>query len=141
MPPRNTARSLENTQNLARRIRIEREERGMSYETLAKCMTTAGCLTYPSQIHKSEKGTPLRNVTISELVAYAEVFGTSIDDLLMPVEVRNRRRVQELLLNLESAEEKRKQICDQINSITAELSSISNDDAEVNALVSQVLGA
>jgi transcriptional regulator with XRE-family HTH domain len=87
MPRVNMLRSLENEQNLARRIAYERERAGQSYAGLAKRMEDAGYPMQSSAIFKIEKGDPPRRITVDELVGFSAVFGVPVSDLLLPPEV------------------------------------------------------
>lgn len=111
MPPRNASRSLFSEEGLARRIAFERERRGMSYEGLARRMTDAGCAINQSAIYKIEKGTkrksgevgPPRRITVDELVALAEVFETSVEQLLLPQEAAASEEFASLLRDWDDA--------------------------------------
>ena len=58
MPKTNPNRTRENERNVAERVRYEREQRGWSYDVLAKRMTEAGYPVAPSGLFKLEKGDP-----------------------------------------------------------------------------------
>ena len=66
MPPKNAGRSGTREDLLAERISRLREERGWTYEALARRMTMAGCPIQPSAIYKTEKGSPRRRVVVEE---------------------------------------------------------------------------
>lgn len=107
MPRPNRIRSVEGETNLARRIQRERNLRGWSYETLASKMTEAGCPIQGSAIYKVEKGgEKRRRVTVDELIALAQVFDVTVENLLTPVEVLRTQRGQEVLKEIEAGEEK-----------------------------------
>lgn len=84
MPPRNPARSITGEAEVASRIGYERELRGWSYEQLARRMTDVGCPMNQSAIYKIEKGSPRRRITVDELVGFAIVFDTTVDQLVLP---------------------------------------------------------
>ncbi len=96
MPPRNPGRSLFSEEGLAQRIAQERERRGWTYDGLAKRMTEVGCPINQSALYKIEKGTkakdgqpgPARRITVDELVALAQVFETTPEDLLLPPDLK-----------------------------------------------------
>lgn len=100
----NAMRSIEGESNLARRIRTERERRGWSYETLAKALSDSGCSINGSAIFRIEKGAPPRKITVDELIAFARVFETTVEDLLTPVELLRKERVKELVASIDAAE-------------------------------------
>ncbi|GIJ25478.1 hypothetical protein Vqi01_06400 [Micromonospora qiuiae] len=104
MPRPNRPRSLASEANLAQRIAHEREQRGLSYEALARLMTEAGCSIQGSAIYKIEKANPPRRVTVDELVALSKVLGLSVDELLMPMEMVEQRQAQSILQELSQVE-------------------------------------
>jgi len=82
MPRPNRQRQLYTEQHVAKRIAMEREARDWTYEGLAKRVTDAGCAIQPSAIYKIEKSDPPRRITVTELVAFAQVFGLSVEEML-----------------------------------------------------------
>jgi transcriptional regulator with XRE-family HTH domain len=66
---------------VARRVAYERERRGWSTAELARRMTEAGVPLNQSSIYKIEKGTPRRTISLDEALAFARVFGRSLDEL------------------------------------------------------------
>lgn len=86
MPRPNPNRALVVEEALARRIGEMRVAHGWSYEGLAKRMADAGCPIQPSAIYKIEKADPPRRITVSEVVAFAEVFDEPIEELLSVTE-------------------------------------------------------
>src|SRR5262249_48319270 len=68
----------------------------LSYEALAKLMTEEGCSIAGSAIFRIEKGNPPRHINVDELFTFAKVFDTTVDDLLAPVELKRKKRAQEL---------------------------------------------
>jgi len=101
----NLGRSIDQEDNLAERIRYEREKRGLSYESLAKAMTDHGCKIQGSAIFKIEKGEPRRRITVDELVSLSRVFEIPIDELLVPVELVRQERAKELIRRMDEAVE------------------------------------
>jgi transcriptional regulator with XRE-family HTH domain len=97
MPRPNQPRTLGTERTLARRVRWEREGKGMTYEGLAGRMAAAGCAIQPSALYKIEKNDPPRRITVDELVALAQVFEVSIPELLLPHEVVADRDLRRLL--------------------------------------------
>lgn len=141
MPRPNRARSLENEENLAKRIAMEREERGMSYEGLARRMSDAGCATHASALYKIEKGSPPRRVTVSELIALAAVFETSIEDLLMPPELRVSQQAREVLHALTAANESLSSGVRHLSGIVEQLRQISNQSPDLARVLSDLYAA
>lgn len=103
MPRPNQPRSIASEQALARRIAIEREKRGWSYDGLASRMTQAGCAIQSSAIYKIEKSDPPRRITVDELVGFSEVFNIPVGNILMPPEIAAREALIELLTDWEMA--------------------------------------
>ena len=97
MPRPNPPRALQSEENLARRIAYERENRGWTYEGIAKRLTEVGCPIQGSAIYKIEKGIPRRRISVDELVGFASVFELDIDELLTPMTAVLDRRAAELL--------------------------------------------
>jgi uncharacterized protein YaaQ len=77
---------------------------GLSYESLARLMSEAGCQINASALFKIEKGQPPRKITVDELVAFSKVFDTRVEDLLIPLELIDQDRARELLERLEAAD-------------------------------------
>lgn len=87
MPRPNQPRSIAGERTLARRIEMEREARGWSYDGLASRMTEAGCPIQASAIYKVEKADPPRRITVDELLGFSAAFEIPVHDLLRPREV------------------------------------------------------
>ncbi len=83
MPKRND-RPRGPESDVAARVALERERRSWSAAEPARRMTAAGCPIDQSAINKIEQGDPPRRITVDELVAFAQVFGLEIEDLLIP---------------------------------------------------------
>ncbi|MEZ5116162.1 MAG: helix-turn-helix transcriptional regulator [Candidatus Nanopelagicales bacterium] len=83
MPRQNKGRSIGAEDALARRVKVERESRGWTPESLAKRMTDIGCPIQPSAIYKIEGGTPRRAVRVDELVALSQVFDIPMTSLVV----------------------------------------------------------
>lgn len=105
MPPKNPAGSLAGEQHLAERVALLREQRGWSYEQLARAMTHAGCPMNQSAIHKIEKGQPRRRITVDELLAFAKVFGTNISALVLDKSIVDSAQAATLFQKWQAAEE------------------------------------
>jgi transcriptional regulator with XRE-family HTH domain len=83
--------------DMARRIKYEREQRAWSPAGLAAKMTKAGCPMNQSAIWKIENGTPRRKITVDEALCFADVFETPLSDLLMPLNLVADRTAIRLL--------------------------------------------
>ena len=86
--------------HLAARIAAEREARGWSLEGLAKRMTDAGCPIDQSAIFKIERTTPRRRIVVDEMVAFSQVFGIPLEELLIPPSVAAGRETKRLVLEI-----------------------------------------
>lgn len=117
MPRPNPPRSLRSETNLARRVAHERDRLGWTYEGLAKRMTDAGCSIQPSAIYKIEKADPPRRITVDELVAFAVVFETSVEDLLKPLELLQAEGLRALFEIWEGAQGRARQEAELVESM------------------------
>jgi transcriptional regulator with XRE-family HTH domain len=104
MPRPNKRRAVLAEVNLARRIALERDARGWTNDGLAKRLTDAGCAITGSAIFKIEKGDPPRRIVVDELVAFAKVFGVSLEELLLPPEVAARKELADLVVAWDTAD-------------------------------------
>lgn len=104
MPRPNPNRNLHSETNLARRIAHEREARKMTYDGLADRMTRLGCAIQSSAIYKIEKADPPRRITVEELVAFSQVFGIPVQELLVPLELIEQAALQKLLTRWDEAQ-------------------------------------
>lgn len=102
MPRQNATRSIFAERSVAQRILYERKERGMSVEGLAERMKQVGCPIQVSALYRIENANPPRRITVDELVAFSEVFGIPVPELLLPLETVHRRAVVELALQLDT---------------------------------------
>ncbi|MGO9251644.1 MAG: helix-turn-helix domain-containing protein [Mycobacterium sp.] len=95
------------------RVRAEREARGWSQEELARRLTAKGLPIHPTTVSKMEWDGKPRSVRIAEVIALAELFRVSTDELLgrsapSPAELarttllRRVRDVGRILLTLET---------------------------------------
>ena len=100
MPRAGAERTVDAERALALRLEQERTKRGLGVDALAKLMTEAGCPLNGSAIYRIEKGEPPRRISVDELVTFAEIFGMPVGDLLMPAELVESRRAQELAAEL-----------------------------------------
>jgi transcriptional regulator with XRE-family HTH domain len=82
VPRPNPTRDIAVEADLSRRIAWERENRGWTYDGLARRMKAAGCPMQSSAVYRIEKGEPPRRITVNELVAFSRVFEVSMVDLL-----------------------------------------------------------
>ena len=131
MPRHNKPRSIASEANVAKRITVEREARGLSYEALAKLMTARGCSIAGSAIFRVEKGTPPRRINVDELIAFAKVFDTTPDDLLMPLELIRKERAQQLAKKALQVWEELPAAVYRLTEVVAEMRELQESDAEV----------
>lgn len=83
--------------NVAARVAIERDRRGMTYEGLAKRMADAGCEIHSSALYKIEKGDPPRRITVTELLAFSKVLELPLAELVADPSTYLPRHVYELV--------------------------------------------
>ncbi|NNM44583.1 helix-turn-helix transcriptional regulator [Knoellia koreensis] len=67
---------------------MERESRGMNYDSLSKRTEAAGCKIHASALWKIEKGDPPRRITVDELVVLSKVFGVPMAELVTDPELQ-----------------------------------------------------
>lgn len=67
--------------NVAERIRMEREVRGWSTVTLAEKMAAAGHPINQAAIWRIESGKPRRRVNLDEALGFCEIFQITMEDL------------------------------------------------------------
>ncbi len=134
MPRPNPTRHLFAEANVAARVALERERRGMSYEGLAKRLSDIGCPIQASAIFKIEKGTPRRRITVDELVGFAAAFGMSVEELLVDPEVRLGRELTRSLQRLALLKQRLAEHRNQSKALHVELE---REAAEVRRLIEQ----
>jgi transcriptional regulator with XRE-family HTH domain len=103
MPRRNRQRSVFAEAHVAKRLKIEREARGWSYDRVAEEMETLGCPIRGSAIFKIENSNPPRVVSVDELVALSQVFEVPLDEFVMEPAIAVRREVADSLRKMEEA--------------------------------------
>lgn len=101
--------SLMSEEYLAARIRYEMEQRGWSQERMAKEMTDAGHPFHQSAVSKivNPKDGKRRSISVDDALGFAKVFGTTVDDLLMPLEVKLAREARDLLIDIAKIHQRR----------------------------------
>lgn len=100
MPRPNRPRTLGSERALAARIQLLCGQEGISYPELAKRMTEEeNCPIQPTALYKLHGPRP-RRITVNELVAIANVFDLSTDDLLRPIEVVRKEWADEVARDL-----------------------------------------
>ena len=104
MARNNRPRSIGGERNLAERIRRQRALVGWSPSDLARAMTNAGCSIATSAIYRIEDDENPRKISVDELITLAQVFDTTVESLLTPVEVLDKEKAQETLKQLDDAQ-------------------------------------
>ncbi|WEB41715.1 helix-turn-helix domain-containing protein [Streptomyces yunnanensis] len=89
---------LRGEENVAARLRVEREARGWSTNSLSDRMNEAGYEMNPSAVWRIENGK--RRVNLDEAIGFAEVFGVSLDNLVGPPRLAAKARAMELIENV-----------------------------------------
>lgn len=97
---------LEGEENVARRIKMEREARGWSTATLAERLTDAGYPLNQSAVWRIESGEPRRRVNLDEAIGFAKVFDVSLDNLVGPPEIAANAQVKQLMAEFAASWEK-----------------------------------
>src|SRR5690348_3763576 len=82
MPRPNPPRQPGAEDVIARRIAVERTDRGWSYADLAGRLTELGCPIGASAVWKIEQPEHRRRITVDEAIAFAKAFGIPIVDFL-----------------------------------------------------------
>jgi transcriptional regulator with XRE-family HTH domain len=106
VPRTGPPRTIDAETNLARRVKTERDRRGWTLETVARRMTALGCPLSASALSKVERQDPPRRITANELAAFALVFETSADNLLLAPELAEDARLGELFREQAAAMER-----------------------------------
>ncbi|MCT9079330.1 helix-turn-helix domain-containing protein [Streptomyces fulvoviolaceus] len=70
--------------NIAERVKLEREARGWSSVTLAEKMAEAGHAIGQSAIWRIESGKPRRRINTDEALGFCKVFDMTLDELSSP---------------------------------------------------------
>ena len=97
--PKQTPREPGPDELASQRIRYERERRGWSTAELARRVTEAGCKINQSSVWAIESGEPRRRVSLGEAVAFAQVLGMTLDELMTaPDELRESAESLSVLL-------------------------------------------
>ncbi|WP_326688936.1 helix-turn-helix domain-containing protein [Streptomyces sp. NBC_01795] len=86
---------LSGEENVAARLRIEREARGWSTNILSDRMNEAGFDMNPSAVWRIENGK--RRINLDEAIGFAEVFGISLLNFAGPPRLAARSRALELI--------------------------------------------
>lgn len=139
MPRPNRARSLESEENLQHRIAWEREQRGMTYEGLAKRMTDLGCAIHASAIYKIEKGNPPRKVTVSELIALSKIFETTTDELLVPLDLRHVKLAAQIFRRVEDVIDAVDRAANELEAAGLEMRELAAGDPRANDILTALL--
>jgi transcriptional regulator with XRE-family HTH domain len=106
MADRERRQRLEGEENVARRIKLEREARGWSTATLADRLTDAGYPLNQSAVWRIESGEPRRRVNLDEAIGFAKVFDVSLDNLVGPPEIAANAQVKQLMAEFAASWEK-----------------------------------
>lgn len=86
MPPPNPGRVIDAESTIAKRVKIEREQRDWSLEATAQAMTAVGCPIHSTAILKIERTDSRRRIQGDEIAAFARVFGLEVGDLFRSIE-------------------------------------------------------
>ncbi|WSA39295.1 helix-turn-helix domain-containing protein [Streptomyces sp. NBC_01808] len=86
---------LSGEENVAVRIRLEREARGWSTNGLSDRLNAAGFDMNPSAVWRIENRK--RRINLDEAIGFAEVFGIDLRNLVGPPQLAARGRAMELI--------------------------------------------
>lgn len=86
---------LRGEENLAVRIKLEREERGWGTNALSDRLNEIGYEINPSAVWRIENRK--RRVNLDEAIGFAEVFGISLENLVGPPRLAVHARAMELV--------------------------------------------
>jgi transcriptional regulator with XRE-family HTH domain len=86
---------LRGEENVAVRIKLEREARGWGTNALSDRLNAAGYEINPSAVWRIENGK--RRVNLDEAIGFAEVFGISLENLVGPPRLAAHARAMELV--------------------------------------------
>lgn len=86
---------LRGEENVAVRIKVEREARAWSTNALSDRMNDAGYEMNPSAVWRIENGK--RRINVDEAIGFADVFGISLENLVGPPRLATRARAMELI--------------------------------------------
>ena len=131
MARRNKPRSIGAEAILAERIRRERSKRGWSPADLAKQMTAAGCSLTTSAVYKIENREAPRRISVDELIALTQILGTTVEDLLTPIEVLDQERARRLLVDLDDADKDLSAAMVMVYALHEELFMLAADEPEL----------
>ncbi|MFF8790096.1 helix-turn-helix domain-containing protein [Streptomyces sp. NPDC015125] len=86
---------LRGEENVALRLKIERETRGWSTNALSDRLVEAGYEMNPSAVWRIENGK--RRINLDEAIGFAEVLGVSLQNLVGPPQLAAKARAMELI--------------------------------------------
>ncbi|MFJ9088971.1 helix-turn-helix domain-containing protein [Streptomyces sp. NPDC102384] len=86
---------LSGENNVAVRIKLEREARGWSTNALSDRLNEAGFDMNPSAVWRIENGR--RRINLDEAIGFAEVFGLDLRNLVGPPQLAAQARAMELI--------------------------------------------
>jgi len=86
---------LKGEENVARRLKLEREARGWSTTAVSDRMNDAGFEMNPSAVWRIENGK--RRINLDEAIGFADVFGVSLPNFVGPPRLAAKARALELI--------------------------------------------
>lgn len=92
---------LAGEENIAVRIKLERNARGWSTNAVSDRLNAAGYEMNPSAVWRIENGQ--RRVTVDDALGFAEVFGISLANLVGPPRLASHARAMELVEDIRRA--------------------------------------
>jgi transcriptional regulator with XRE-family HTH domain len=141
MPKVNENRTVEWERHLARSIKQTRDRRGWTMESLAQKMTEAGCQMQKSAIAKIESPSPgesPRRITLDEAVTFANVFGLTLSEMLVPPVIAASREATSLWVRYERLRDTYLRTAEEMYDVEARLVElVETDPAVKEAVVAQ----
>lgn len=86
-------------ENLARRLAQLRAREGWTAGDVQRALAAVGCEVPRNAASRIEQGT--RQVTVDELVAFSQIYGKSVEDLLTPVELVGHETAKRIASRIE----------------------------------------
>ncbi|MDT0453420.1 helix-turn-helix transcriptional regulator [Streptomyces hesseae] len=125
--------------NVAERIKLEREVRGWSTGKLAERMAEAGHPVNQSAIWRIESGKPRRRVNLDEALGFCKVFDITLEDLSGPPGHVANAHVRRLVGEYVEAWKEWRDMGKALDRLTAELDEYTKDHPDQQDMVKALL--
>nr|WP_070198750.1 helix-turn-helix transcriptional regulator [Streptomyces oceani] len=121
---------LRGEENLAVRIKLEREERGWSTTALSDRLNGLGYEINPSAVWRIENRK--RRVNLDEAIGFAEVFGIALENLVGPPRLALHARAMELVEELRRRYRESRQAARAYSDATDALAAYVDEHPDIN---------